>query len=78
MDGEQLDVLIAGDDDEAKRKVSQVAADGGLRALDVGPLHRAQQLEHLGLLHITLQQPYELALVSAIKVHPSRAASVKS
>jgi hypothetical protein len=35
---EQLDVLIAGDDEEAKRKVSQLGSDGGLRSLDVGPL----------------------------------------
>jgi 8-hydroxy-5-deazaflavin:NADPH oxidoreductase len=43
--GQQLDVLIAGDDEAAKGKVAQLAADGGLRPLDVGPLARAQQLE---------------------------------
>jgi 8-hydroxy-5-deazaflavin:NADPH oxidoreductase len=68
--GQQLDVLIAGDDDEAKRKVSQLVSDAGLRPLDVGPLHRAQQLEHLGLLHISLQQPLELGFASAVKLHP--------
>jgi hypothetical protein len=67
--GQQLDVLIAGDDDEAKRKVSQLVSDGGLRAVDVGPLARAQQLEHLGLLHISLQEPLELGFGSAIKLH---------
>ena len=50
--GQQLDVLIAGDDADAKQKVSQLASDGGLRPIDVGPLRRAQQLEHLGFLHI--------------------------
>jgi NADPH-dependent F420 reductase len=70
VDGQQLDVLIAGDDEEAKRKVSQVVADGGLRPLDVGPLARAQQLDHLGLLHITLQQPLGLGFGSAVKLHP--------
>jgi predicted dinucleotide-binding enzyme len=55
IDGQQLDVLIAGDDEEAKRKVSQLVSDGGLRPLDVGPLARAQQLEQLGFLHISLQ-----------------------
>jgi predicted dinucleotide-binding enzyme len=73
VDGQQLDVLIAGDDEEAKRKVAQLVSDGGLRPVDVGPLARAQQLEHLGLLHISLQQPYGLNTHSAIKLHPASA-----
>ncbi|MGH3013427.1 MAG: NADPH-dependent F420 reductase [Gaiellaceae bacterium] len=68
--GQQLDVLIAGDEDEAKRKVSQLVSDGGLRPVDVGPLGRAQQLEHLGFLHISLQQPLGLGFDSAVKLHP--------
>jgi NADPH-dependent F420 reductase len=68
--GQQLDVLIAGDDDNAKEKISQLVADGGLRPVDVGPLRRAQQLEHLGFLHISLQEPRNLGFVSAVKLHP--------
>jgi 8-hydroxy-5-deazaflavin:NADPH oxidoreductase len=68
--GQPLDVLIAGDDQAAKQKVAQLAADGGLRPLDVGPLARAQQLEQLGFLHITVQQPLGLDYASAIKLHP--------
>jgi 8-hydroxy-5-deazaflavin:NADPH oxidoreductase len=68
--GQQLDVLIAGDDAEAKRKVSQIVSDGGLRPIDAGPLRRAEQLEHLGLLHISLQEPHDLGFGSAVKVHP--------
>ena len=68
--GQKLDVLVAGDDEEAKRKVSQLVSDGGLRPIDVGPLTRAQQLEQLGLLHITLQQPLGLGFGSAVKIHP--------
>jgi 8-hydroxy-5-deazaflavin:NADPH oxidoreductase len=68
--GQQLDALIAGDDDAAKRKVAQLADDGGLRPVDVGPLARAQQLEQLGFLHITIQQPLNLGFASAIKLHP--------
>jgi predicted dinucleotide-binding enzyme len=30
---------------------------GGLRAINVGPLERARELEGLGFLGITLQQP---------------------
>jgi NADPH-dependent F420 reductase len=66
--GQQLDVLIAGDDAAAKQKVSQLASDGGLRPVDVGPLSRAQQLEQLGFLHISLQQPHDLGFGSAIKL----------
>jgi predicted dinucleotide-binding enzyme len=68
--GQQLDVFIAGDDPDAKQQVAQVVADGGLRPIDVGPLRRAQQLEQLGFLHISLQQPRDLGFGSAIKVHP--------
>jgi hypothetical protein len=70
VDGQQLDVLIAGDDEAAKQQVSQLVSDGGLRPIDVGPLSRAQQLEHLGLLHISLQQPLGLGFGSAIRLHP--------
>ncbi|HXV56585.1 MAG TPA: NADPH-dependent F420 reductase [Gaiellaceae bacterium] len=68
--GQPLDVLLAGDDDEAKAKVAQIASDGGLRPLDAGPLARAEQLEQLGFLHMSLQQPHELGFSSAIKLHP--------
>ena len=63
-----LDVLIAGDDEGAKETVAQLARDGGLRAIDVGPLERARQLEGLGFLGITLQQPLGLNYQSAWKL----------
>jgi predicted dinucleotide-binding enzyme len=67
--GQPLDVLIAGDDGTAKKKVAQLVEDGGMRPIDVGSLERAEQLEHLGLLHISLQQPLDLGFGSAIKLH---------
>ena len=67
--GQQLDVLLAGDDDEAKRKVSRLVSDAGLRPVDAGPLRRAQQLEQLGFLHISLQEPNDLGFGSALKLH---------
>jgi 8-hydroxy-5-deazaflavin:NADPH oxidoreductase len=67
--GQPLDVLIAGDHAGAKEKVAQVVSDGGLRPLDVGPLSRAQQLEQLGFLHISLQEPHGLGFGSTIKLH---------
>jgi 8-hydroxy-5-deazaflavin:NADPH oxidoreductase len=68
--GQQLDVLIAGDDDAAKQQVARLVSDGGLRPIDVGPLRRAQQLEQLGFLHIAIQQPLNLGFASAVKLHP--------
>jgi predicted dinucleotide-binding enzyme len=66
--GQQLDVLIAGDD-QAKAKVKGLAESGGLRPIDVGGLERARQLEHVGLLHITLQEPLGAGYQSALKLH---------
>jgi NADPH-dependent F420 reductase len=70
VDGQQLDVLIAGDDEEARQKVSKLVSDGGLRPIEVGPLERAHQLEQLGFLHISLQQPLGLGFASTFKLHP--------
>jgi predicted dinucleotide-binding enzyme len=67
--GQQLDVLIAGDDDGAKRKVAELVEAGGLRPLDVGPLLRARELEHLGLLHVVMQGPMGWGFGSAVKFH---------
>ena len=66
--GQQLDVFIAGDDEEAKETVAQLVGDGGLRAIDVGALERARQLEGLGFIGITLQQPLGLNFQSAWKL----------
>jgi 8-hydroxy-5-deazaflavin:NADPH oxidoreductase len=65
--GQQLDVLIAGDDDVAKRKVEDLVRAGGLRPIDVGPLRRARQLEQLGFLHISLQDRLGTGFGSAVK-----------
>src|SRR5919205_233595 len=58
--GQPLDVFIAGDDEEAKETVAQLVRDGGLRAIDVGPLERARHLESMGFLHMMVQQPLSL------------------
>ena len=67
--GQQLDVLIAADDEGAKQKVAQLVEAGGLRPIDVGQLPRARQLEQLGLLHIVIQQPFGWDFASAVKFH---------
>ena len=66
--GQPLDVFIAGDDDEAKETLAQLVRDGGLRAIDVGPLERARHLEGLRFLGIALQQPLGLNFRSAWKL----------
>ncbi|HSK99716.1 MAG TPA: NADPH-dependent F420 reductase [Rubrobacteraceae bacterium] len=66
--GQPLDVFIAGDDGEAKETVAQLVRDGGLVAIDAGPLRRARELERLGFFGMTLQQPLGLSFQSAWKL----------
>ena len=63
-----LDVLIAGDDEEAKATVSKLVEDGGVRAIDAGPLKRARELEAAGFLHMTVQEPLGTGFASALKI----------
>jgi 8-hydroxy-5-deazaflavin:NADPH oxidoreductase len=65
--GHSLDVLIAGDDEEAKADVATLASDGGLHPIDAGPARRARELEALGLLHMTLQNTLGTGFTSAVK-----------
>jgi 8-hydroxy-5-deazaflavin:NADPH oxidoreductase len=66
--GQPLDVFVAADDSDAKQKVAGLIDAGGLRPVDAGPLRRARQLENLGFLHMTLQQPLGTGFGSAVKV----------
>jgi 8-hydroxy-5-deazaflavin:NADPH oxidoreductase len=66
--GQKLDVLIAGDDEEAKATVAALARDGGLNPIDVGPQKRARELEALGLLHMGLQSTLNTGFASTVKI----------
>jgi 8-hydroxy-5-deazaflavin:NADPH oxidoreductase len=66
--GQQLDVLVASDDDDAKRTVAQLVEDGGLRPIDAGPLRRAHELEELGYLHMAVQESLGTGFASGVKV----------
>lgn len=66
--GQTVDVLIAGDDAAAKQLVTTLATDGGLRAVDVGPLRRARELEAFQLLHIALQHAMPAPYTSAVRL----------
>lgn len=68
VDGQPLDVLIAGDDGDAKATVARLASDGGLRPIDVGPLRRARQLEATGYLHMAITQTLPAPFATAVKV----------
>jgi NADPH-dependent F420 reductase len=66
--GQKLDVFIAGDDADAKAKVAQIVTDGGMRAVDTGPLSRARQIEGMQLLHIVTQSALGTNWGSALKI----------
>jgi 8-hydroxy-5-deazaflavin:NADPH oxidoreductase len=66
--GTPLDVFIASDDDDAKRAVQQLAVDGGLRAIDVGSLPLAHQLEGVGYVNMAIQPSLGTNYASALKV----------
>jgi predicted dinucleotide-binding enzyme len=68
VSGQPLDVLIAGDDEEAKNAVATLARDGGLRPVDTGGLTRARELEAAGLLHMGVQQTLGTGFGSALKI----------
>lgn len=54
-DGQPVDAYVAGDDEDAKRKVLDLAASIGLRPVDCGPLALARVLEGMALTNILLQ-----------------------
>ena len=66
--GTPLDVFLASDDEGAKATVSQLATDGGLRAIDVGPLALAHQLEGVGYVNMAIQPGLGTNYGSALKV----------
>jgi NADPH-dependent F420 reductase len=68
VDGQPLDVFIAGDDKDAKAKLAQLVQDAGMRPVDTGPLSRAREIEGMQLLHIVTQNALGTNWGSAIKI----------
>jgi predicted dinucleotide-binding enzyme len=66
--GQPLDVFVAGDDPDARATVAQLVRDGGMNAIDSGPLARARELEALGYLHMAIQGSIHGGFASAVKV----------
>lgn len=60
LDGTRLDAFVAGDDDEAKAVVLDIARSAGFEAIDAGDLAAARLLEALAWLNISLnlRNPY--------------------
>ena len=54
VDGVRLDGFVAADDAAARGKVVELLDSIGLKPIDAGPLSRAQQLEQLAFLNISL------------------------
>lgn len=52
----QADLVIVGDDDEAKRVVDEIATTLGMRPLDAGPLRNAAITERLAMLWLALSE----------------------
>jgi predicted dinucleotide-binding enzyme len=66
--GQPLDVFIAADDEDAKSAVQRLAADGGLRPIDVGPLALAHHVEALGYVNMAIQPALGTNYGSGIKI----------
>ncbi|ETT27847.1 nucleoside-diphosphate-sugar epimerases [Rhodococcus aetherivorans] len=68
--GASTTVLLAGDDADAKSQLAQLVTGAGLRALDVGSLRRARELEALGFLQITLAAAEKISWTGGFAVAP--------
>ncbi|WP_271396043.1 NADPH-dependent F420 reductase [Neomicrococcus lactis] len=55
INGQPLDVFIAADSAEARSAVVSLVDDADMRAIEVGGLHHARELEGFQLLHMALQ-----------------------
>jgi predicted dinucleotide-binding enzyme len=72
LGGAGLDIFIASDDTEAKKKVFEMVNPSGMRALDAGPLKNSRTLERMMLLWIQMQGRYGLSFRAGCKLMPSR------
>lgn len=67
VDGKVLDVFLAGDDEAAKAKVSELVETSGMRPIDVGPLANARHLEGFGLIQMAVQDQIGTNWMSSLK-----------
>lgn len=67
VDGKELDVFVAGDDQDAKTAVCDVIKSSGMRPIDVGPLANSRHLEGFGLIQMAVQDQIGTNWMSALK-----------
>lgn len=67
VEGKELDVFVAGDDDEAKKTVSELIKTSGMRPIDVGPLANSRHLEGFGLIQMAVQDQIGTGWMSSLK-----------
>jgi predicted dinucleotide-binding enzyme len=67
VDGKELDVFVAGDDQDAKNKVSELIKTSDMRPIDVGPLANSRHLEGFGLIQMAVQDQIGTNWMSALK-----------
>jgi hypothetical protein len=65
---DHIDTFICGDDDEAKRTVTELAESIGLEVVDAGPLTNAALVESLGQLWAQLAYPLGMGQDIAFKL----------
>lgn len=67
IEGKELDVFIAGDDEAAKKQISELINTSGMRSIDVGPLSESRHLEGFGLIQMKVQDQIGTNWMSALK-----------
>lgn len=67
VEGKELDVFVAGDDADAKAKVSELIKTSGMRPVDVGALANSRHLEGFGLIQMAVQDQIGTGWMSALK-----------
>lgn len=67
-DGEPLQVLLAGDDADARARVAELASSLGFAPVDAGSLRLARSLEEIAFLNITLNATNGWAWQSAFQL----------
>lgn len=67
VDGKELDVFIASDDQDAKNTVSELVKSSDMRPIDVGPLSNSRHLEGFGLIQMAVQDQIGTNWMSALK-----------
>ena len=67
VEGKELDVFVAGDNEEAKKTVSELVRTSSMRPVDVGPLANSRHLEGFGLIQMAVQDQIGTGWMSSLK-----------